>query len=106
MKFSSIQAWQSRFRILSGWKIQCIKSKKYQGQVTINPKFESAIIYAWESDSEAPSDFLLHELIHIALYALKRIPKSLRYDAEEWLTQDLCAIVCEQVEIAKKDKTK
>ncbi len=85
------------FRILRDWNIkEGVEDGGYRGQCCVNVKDKSADIYKWEEESEEPSDYLVHEYLHIALRALidmdRRKPKELR-QAEEELVRDICEII-------------
>jgi hypothetical protein len=87
---------QKDFKILDDWDIVLDGTSDYKGQSSISPVVPMAVIYAWPADSPEPEDFRLHEYLHIALSAFRRIPEEGRYDAEEALVQDICRLFRER----------
>ncbi len=88
------------FRILRRWKIDLDRTSKYKGQVCISPTRRAAVIYGWPTKAP-PADFYLHELLHIALAALRRVPDAALREAEEKFVQDVCKLVRPAVEGAR-----
>ena len=92
-----ISSLQKKIRILKGWKIICIKDRKYSGQATILPSKRRAVIYKWD-DSKEPKDYLLHEILHCAIRELlkqmnnKKIAGKIR-ETEEVFVIDLCQLI-------------
>lgn len=83
---------QKNLRILKDWKFFVDSKSKYKGQICINSDTKIATIYNWPSKENIPEDFYFHEMLHAALVALKKTRGRAKYEAEEQLTQDICAI--------------
>jgi len=81
---------KKKFQILDDWKItigldQTLDGTLYTGQCTINSDKHMAVIYPWRANELAPSDYILHEVLHIALRAAL-----VNYECQELFVQDLC----------------
>jgi hypothetical protein len=90
--------WQSKFTVLKDWLISI--GTGYAGQVTTNPDLPRATFFSWEKNNPAnpePSDFMLHEFLHLALRAWQRLPEVQRDEQEETLVREICAIFRERL---------
>lgn len=102
----NLQDIVKRFRILHDWDIQRSRGEKYRGQATIVPKRNVARIHPLGKSSPEPADYRLHEVLHCAFRALRRIkqrPIMPYATAEEELIQDVCSFVvpCESCSTCK-----
>lgn len=83
-----------KIRILSTWTISYCVDKKYMCQCTKNVKNKFAIIYAWDPNTEEPADYLIHEILHIAMaevvYSHQNEDHEIAREKEETLIQDIC----------------
>jgi hypothetical protein len=79
------------FRILDGWNVRRVEHHKYGGQVSYGKS--NALIYGFDG-RPTPCDFVLHEVLHVVLQALRSVRggRSQRY-AEEHVVQDICKVV-------------
>jgi len=57
----------ARFQILSDWKVEYDADSQYKGQCCKNEKTKTATVYAWYPEEDEPIDYLLHEVLHIAI---------------------------------------
>jgi len=85
-----LEEMKKKFCILDDWTItmgsdQGLDETPYTGQCNINLSKHIAIIYPWHTNELEPSDYILHEILHIAIQALL-----LDYDYRELFVQDLC----------------
>lgn len=80
------------FRGLRDWRIRVDGNSVYKGQVSITLRQKEAVIYDWPDDAQRPADFLLHELLHIAVRRLHSSVRNAR-DREEEFIQDVCALI-------------
>jgi len=81
-------AWQ--FRVLDGWKISYDPDPKYKGECAINLDTKSAGVYGWPvCGGPMPSDYPLHEVLHIAYRAAVEAGR----EGEELFVQDLCRLI-------------
>lgn len=93
-----LQQIKSRFRCLKAWHVTLApKNSKYHACVTIHPTKPQAIVYRWEIESAEPEDFKLHEILHVAFEAIRRLPKNNRREAEELLIQDICSLLVNNI---------
>ena len=87
-----IQFWQSKFRLLKGYKITYGKDDKYIRQVTYHKNGKQSHICPF-GRGRRPRDYIYHEVLHICLHVLvwkMRYPEYL--EKEEIFIQDLCRI--------------
>ena len=70
------------FRVLDDWDIIYDDSTEYENQCTTHPTEKRATIYTCNAD---PGAYFLHEMLHIAIKAARRLGK----EGEELLVQDL-----------------
>lgn len=84
---------------MSDWKIKYDNKSEYKCQVCKNPKTKTAIIYAWYPEEDTPQDYLIHELLHIAvtsiLYSREHDEYEIFRNNEESLIQDICKLITE-----------
>lgn len=80
------------FRILRKWKIKYPNKSEYTRQCNINPYDCKAIIFPWGKGTE-PHEYIIHEQLHCALAALRRVKKKELHEAEEKLVQDICELI-------------
>lgn len=83
----------SSFRCLKDWEINISKSKTLSGMCGFG-KNNNVTIYDW-TEQNRPSDFELHEVLHIAIRDIVRTDKrktKLIRDKEEVLVQDICKL--------------
>jgi len=83
----------SRFRVLSDWEIEKRFDKRmdgspYTGDCAYSAEKRVAGIYPWHVGQKEPSDYLLHEVLHIAFVAARG-----SREREEMLVQDLCKMI-------------
>lgn len=90
MMQQEIKKQQVKFRVLDDWDILFIEDG-YIRQVSINPLENKAFVRSW-GDGLVPADYILHEMLHIAIRAAVRKG----YEGEELLVQDLCVLFGEQ----------
>lgn len=88
---------KKRFRILKSWRVICHRGQigphTYFNSVTIHDEKPRAFLWPWDhTQGPQPSDYVLHEVLHVALRALTRTPKRDRREAEENLIEDVCGI--------------
>ncbi len=94
-----VKKMSEKFRILKCWKVRGASNVPgYADQCHIDNEHNTAVIYP-SSEMDEPTDYLLHEVLHVAMRALwgmdKRKPKEI-IQAEEKLVQDICVIKCEK----------
>jgi len=75
--------------ILKGWTVRFNSTSKHKAKVWINEKTKQAIIYEW-GKGKIPSDFILHELLHVAFRSIHNKKKKEYKYCEEMLIQYLC----------------
>lgn len=85
-----LEEMKKKFHILDDWTItmgsdQGLNGTPYTGQCNINLDKHIAIIYPWHTDELEPSDYILHEILHIAIQAVL-----VDYEYRELFVQDLC----------------
>lgn len=90
MSKALVKELKKRFRILDGWTITMGSDKRLDGtpyteECTVDMNQHTAVIYPWLINEQEPSDYLLHEILHIALRVA-----SIDREREELFTQDLC----------------
>ena len=78
---------QSKFRLLNDWEICMEGYPEHSGHCIVNLERKKAIIEIWHGDIEEPDDYILHELLHIAIRAVQN------RNNEEVLVQDICKII-------------
>lgn len=81
---------KKKFHILDDWKItigsdRSLNGTPYTGQCNINLDKHMAIVYPWHTNELEPSDYILHEILHIAIQAVL-----VDYEYRELFVQDLC----------------
>ena len=81
---------KKKFRVLDDWTItigldRALDGIPYTGQCTINSNKHIAVIYPWHTNELEPSDYILHEILHIAMQAVL-----IDYEYRELFVQDLC----------------
>ena len=91
MHIQKLNEIKNKFRILSDWVIDIDNTGDYFGQVSISPTEKKAVLYPWHN-SEEPKDFLIHELLHVAMRAFDRSPEETKHELEELLVQDICQL--------------
>jgi len=84
-----IQKLVSKFRVLDDWNISYDPHSDYKGQCAINEDTKEADIYGWGVLQTQPDDYLIHEVLHIAFRAAKRVGR----EGEELFIQDLCTML-------------
>ncbi|MDD5649987.1 MAG: hypothetical protein PHF86_06165 [Candidatus Nanoarchaeia archaeon] len=98
-----LAALANNFRILSDWKIVYDSDSQYKGHCCKNVKTKKATVYAWYSDEKEPEDYLVHEVLHIAIaqviYSFKHEHYEKAREKEELLIQDICKLMfsCKQM---------
>lgn len=96
---------KNSFGLLRNWRIRLVKHKKYAAEVSFDEEHRKAVIYAWPSNTEQPKDFLLHEILHLALRELDcRNKAGTGYEAEEQLVQDICKLFREGIQQAQNEQ--
>ena len=104
-----IKYWQKKFRILESWKIEFDPDPDYKDQANFSERKRLAIIYG-SSYKRVPTDYVLHEMIHIALTEVRKtaINGNSVYarEKEENFVQDICTIVREKDEQIRKLRKK
>lgn len=79
------------FRILSNWDIRFIPNADCADRVIIRQSRVARICRP--SGDQCPRDYVLHELLHLALTELRYGDPRDRVAKEESLIQDICALV-------------
>jgi hypothetical protein len=86
-----------KIRILSDWKIEYDSDSQYKGHCCKNVKTKKATVYTWYSDEKEPEDYLVHEVLHIAMaqviYSFKHEHYEKAREKEELLIQDICKLM-------------
>ena len=83
--------WQRRFRNLRGWKITLDENwDSLRSQIHLNES-KTATIGRGPKDCALPENYILHEVLHIAIKAASNSRED-----EEFLVQDLTEIVKER----------
>ena len=102
-----LEETKKKFRILDDWAIimgsdRTLDGTPYTGQCTINLDKHIAIIYPWHTNELEPSDYILHEILHIVIQAVLA-----DYKYRELFVQDLCTQFKErdrEIERLRKEK--
>jgi len=81
-----IKHWQSKFRALKDWKITVCHNAVVGNACCWEESRKRAKIYIWIG-GEQPSDYVFHEMLHIAFSAIKN-----NVSSEEIFIQDVCNI--------------
>ena len=81
---------KKKFRILDDWVIAIGSDLRLDGtfytrECTLNLAQHTAIIYPWDTNKPEPSDYIFHEILHIAFRVA-----SISREYEELFVQDLC----------------
>jgi len=79
-----INFWKEKFRVLVDWEIEFDDQSEFKGQTGINTATKHAVIYGWDNETKVPKEYILHEIIHIAIRAVEN-----DIDKDEILVQDL-----------------
>lgn len=82
-----LPGWQSRLRVLAGWKIQ--QSEVEGCQVLVDRAALTATVLGCR-DGGKPADYDLHEILHVALVAREVAGTPA---ADESLVQDLSSLI-------------
>ncbi len=94
--------WLPKFRSLSGWTITIVSDDVCLNGSHINADTRTATIFEWGDDKAQPSDYILHELLHIAFAEAAKAPRSnhngcpltdCKCEDEERFIQDLCKLL-------------
>lgn len=78
-------------RILDDWKIDFVKSKTYFNQCVYNIDIKCAVIYNFKG--KMPKDYLLHEMMHIALAEIYKDKSDTERIKEEQFVRAVCNIL-------------
>ena len=86
-----LEGIQKKFHVLDDWVITKsadirMDGTPYSGECTFDVSRKTAAIAPWHLDRPEPADYLLHEVLHIAIKAASEIREK-----EELLVQDLCS---------------
>ncbi len=98
---------KKKFHILDNWTITIGSDRRldktpYTGECTFNLDRHTATIYPWDTNKPEPSNYIFHEILHIALRATL-----IDREHEELFVQDLCIQLEEkdqEIERSKKEK--
>ena len=89
---SEVARIRRRFRCLRGWSVRFDQTSKYKGQCSYDRKSKQATVYDFPGN--APADYPLHEILHIAFEAFRDVRGGRqRRQFEEDLIQDICGIL-------------
>jgi hypothetical protein len=89
-----IEQWQRRFRVLRDWKIGYDCRANLKAQCSHNYKTRRATIYAWPKNTPVADEYYLHEILHVAIVAIRNPHRTSQWrEMDELLIQDLCRIV-------------
>ena len=88
-----VKYWRARFKVLDNWKIEINEDSKYKGQSVFNKDKKEATIYGWPGGKDVPSDYALHELLHVAFVAVGCSRKKIDREDQEDLIRDICKLL-------------
>jgi len=78
--------------ILRGWTIYWRPGFDMQAQVYINEPKKQAYICEW-GPGRVPSDYIMHELLHVTFRAIYGMPQECKRLCEEFLIEYICHLV-------------
>lgn len=89
-----VKEMKSNFRILDGHTVKILRRPQLYACAVINPKGSGIARYSPDKTVE-PEEYVLHEMLHIALRCLRGISKFTNdsyIKKEEELIQDICRV--------------
>lgn len=82
-----VSAMVARFKVLADWNIIVARDGDYHGEITFNEKDRRAYLKPWWPDKPEPPEYVLHEVLHAALRAVRGKP-----ELDPVLIGDLCGL--------------
>lgn len=89
-----VERYRAKFRVLAKWKIIVKDDKEHYAQCTPNSRRRVAIIYPYSrSNVVGPDNYVLHEVLHMALSSTCHGSRKERFEKRELLVQDMCGLL-------------
>jgi hypothetical protein len=88
---NKIDFYKKEFRILHDWSVAYLPSDEHYAKCTYSLDDKIAGIYPYYDNKVSPDVYIIHELLHICIAALRETGND--KESEEQFVQDLCRVI-------------